>query len=108
MFGPLLRGDKVILRPARENDAEHFVRWFADMEVTRFLARRMAITLQQELEFLKRIGESKDESGGSSKPRTKRSVQPASTASIGSTRTAPPGSSSARRPRGERGMRPRR
>jgi len=61
MFGPLLRGDKVTLRPARENDAEQFVRWFADMEVTRFLARRMAITLQQEQEFLKRIGESKDD-----------------------------------------------
>jgi len=61
MFGPLLRGDKVTLRPARENDAEHFVRWFADMEVTRHLATRMAITLQQELEFLKRVGESKDD-----------------------------------------------
>src|SRR2546430_15104620 len=61
MFGPLLRGDKVTLRPAREDDAEHFVCWFADMEVTRFLARRMAITLQQEQEFLKRIGESKDD-----------------------------------------------
>jgi RimJ/RimL family protein N-acetyltransferase len=57
----LLRGEKVTLRPARENDAEHFVRWFADMEVTRFLARRMAISLQQELEFLKTIGESKDD-----------------------------------------------
>ena len=61
MFGPLLRGDKVTLRPARENDAEHFVRWFADMEVTRFLARRMAIALEQEQEFLKKIGESKDD-----------------------------------------------
>src|SRR2546430_6525131 len=61
MFGPLLRGEKVTLRPARENDAEHFVRWFADMEVTRYLATRMAITLQQELEFLKRVGESKDD-----------------------------------------------
>src|SRR5438093_17248 len=61
MFGPLLRGDKVTLRPAREDDAEHFVRWFADMEVTRFLARRMAITLEQEREFLKKIGESKND-----------------------------------------------
>ena len=61
MFGPLLRGDKVILRPARENDAEHFVRWFADTEVTRHVATRMAITLQQELDFLKRVGESKDD-----------------------------------------------
>jgi RimJ/RimL family protein N-acetyltransferase len=55
----LLRGDKVTLRPGRETDAELFVRWFADMEITRFLARRMAITLEQELEFLKKIGESK-------------------------------------------------
>jgi RimJ/RimL family protein N-acetyltransferase len=31
------------------------------MEVTRFLSRRMAITLQQEQEFLKKIGESKDD-----------------------------------------------
>jgi ribosomal-protein-alanine N-acetyltransferase len=61
MFGPVLRGDKVTLRPGRENDAEHFVRWFADVEVTRYLNRRMAVTLEQELEFLKRIGESKDD-----------------------------------------------
>src|SRR3954447_24931534 len=61
MFGPLLRGQKVTLRPGRETDAEHFVRWFADMGVTRFLARRMAISLEQEQEFLKKIGESKDD-----------------------------------------------
>ena len=61
MFGPLLRGKKVTLRPARENDAEHFVRWFADMEVTRYLNRRMAVTLEQERDYLKKIGESKDD-----------------------------------------------
>jgi RimJ/RimL family protein N-acetyltransferase len=61
VFGPLLRGEKVTLRPARENDAEHFVRWFADMEVTRHLNRRTAISLQQEQEFLKKVGESKDD-----------------------------------------------
>ena len=61
MFGPLLRGDKVTLRPAREDDAQHFVRWFGDMAITRFLSRRMAITLEQEQEFLKKIGESKDD-----------------------------------------------
>jgi len=61
MFGPLLRGEKVTLRPARENDAELFVRWFADVEVTRYLNRRMAVTLEQERDFLKKIGESKDD-----------------------------------------------
>src|SRR5207245_4715171 len=61
MVGPLLRGEKVTLRPARENDAELFVRWFADVEVTRYLNRRMAVTLEQERDFLKKIGESKDD-----------------------------------------------
>jgi ribosomal-protein-alanine N-acetyltransferase len=61
MFGPVLKGEKVTLRPGRDEDAEHFVRWFADMEVTRFLARRTAIALYQEQEFLKKIGESKDD-----------------------------------------------
>lgn len=35
--------------------------WFADVEVTRHLNHRMAVTLHQEQEFLKRIGESKDD-----------------------------------------------
>jgi RimJ/RimL family protein N-acetyltransferase len=61
MFGPLLRGDNVTLRPGRDGDAEHFVRWFADTEVTRFLATRMAIALEHEQEFLKKIGESKND-----------------------------------------------
>jgi RimJ/RimL family protein N-acetyltransferase len=61
MFGPLLRGEKVTLRPARDEDAQLFVDWFADPEVTRYLARRMAITLPAEQEFLKKIGESKND-----------------------------------------------
>src|SRR5206468_2955897 len=52
---------EVTRRPGRESDAELFVRWFADMEVTRMLGRRMAIALYQEQEFLKKIGESKDD-----------------------------------------------
>ena len=61
MFGPVLKGAKVTLRPGREGDAELFVRWFADMEVTRFLGRRMAVALYQEEEYLKKIGESKED-----------------------------------------------
>ena len=61
MFGPVLKGEKVTLRPAVESDAEHFVRWFADTEVTRYLVRRMAVALYQEQEFLKKIGESNDD-----------------------------------------------
>ena len=58
MFGPVLSGALVTLRPGREDDAERFVGWFADTEVTRFLNRRFAVALYQEQEFLKKIGES--------------------------------------------------
>jgi len=58
MFGPVVKGALVALRPGRDDDAERFVEWFADMEVTRFLARRFAVALYQEHEFLKKIGES--------------------------------------------------
>jgi len=61
MFGPLLVGMKVTLRPGRESDAECFVRWFADVDVIRHLGRRMAVALYQEHEFLKKIGESKND-----------------------------------------------
>jgi RimJ/RimL family protein N-acetyltransferase len=61
MFGPVLGGKEVTLRPGRDDDAEHFVRWFADTDVTRYLARRMAVALYQEQEYLKKIGESKDD-----------------------------------------------
>ena len=45
MFGPLLRGDHVTLRPADDSDPPRFVPWFADMEVTRYLGRRTAVAL---------------------------------------------------------------
>src|SRR2546423_915288 len=61
MFGPILAGTKVTLRPARESDAECFVRWFADVDVLRHLGRRMAVALYQEQDFLRKIGESKDD-----------------------------------------------
>jgi RimJ/RimL family protein N-acetyltransferase len=61
MFGPLLAGEKITLRPGRPEDADLFVRWFGDTDVTRYLGRRAAIALYQEQEFLKKIGESKDD-----------------------------------------------
>ncbi|MEK6620449.1 MAG: GNAT family protein [Chloroflexota bacterium] len=61
MFGPVLKGEKVTLRPPDESDAARFVEWLADMEVTRHLGANVFPTsLQQEEEFFKRIGESKD------------------------------------------------
>lgn len=61
MFGPVLKGQKVTLRPPDENDAARFVAWFADLEVTRYLAERFPMSLQQEEDFIKRIGESKND-----------------------------------------------
>ncbi len=61
MFGPLIKGEHVTLRPPTPEDAACFVRWFADMEVTRYLGHRTGVSLQQEEEFFKKIGESKDD-----------------------------------------------
>jgi [ribosomal protein S5]-alanine N-acetyltransferase len=58
MFGPVLRGDRVTLRPADDGDPPRFVPWFADMEVIHYLGRRMAVALYYEIEALKRMGES--------------------------------------------------
>jgi RimJ/RimL family protein N-acetyltransferase len=60
MYGPVLVGTKVTLRPPDDSDAARFVEWFADLEVTRYLGpRRAAFAQFQEQEALKRLGESK-------------------------------------------------
>lgn len=60
MFGPVLKGVRVTLRPADDSDPPRFVPWFADMEVTRFLGHRSAVALYHEVDVLKRFGEAKD------------------------------------------------
>ncbi len=61
MFGPVIKGQKVTLRPPDETDAARFVAWFADTEVTRYLARPFPPSLQEEEAFFKRIGESRND-----------------------------------------------
>ena len=61
MFGPVLKGLQVTLRAPDESDPARFVAWFADLEVTRYLAERFPVSLQQEEEFFRRTGESKSE-----------------------------------------------
>jgi RimJ/RimL family protein N-acetyltransferase len=61
MFGPVLEGTKVTLRPADDSDPARFVAWFADLEVTRYLGRLMAVALYEEEDYLKRTGESKND-----------------------------------------------
>ena len=58
MYGPVLAGATVTLRPPDDSDAQRFVDWFADLEVTRYLLRRTGIGLLQEQGLLKKIGES--------------------------------------------------
>ncbi len=59
MYGPVLRGTKVTLRPPDDTDPPRFVEWLSDLEVTRYLGRVMGMALFQEEEFFKRVGESK-------------------------------------------------
>jgi RimJ/RimL family protein N-acetyltransferase len=58
MYGPVLTGTRVTLRPPDDSDAQRFVDWFADLEVTRYLNRRVGVGLLQEQGMLKQIGES--------------------------------------------------
>ena len=61
VYGPVLKGEKITLRPPDEADAQGFIEWFADQEVTRFLAHTMPLSLADERDFLKRVGESKND-----------------------------------------------
>ncbi len=45
---PVIRSERVYLRPAERSDLPHFVRWFADAEVTRHLALRAPFSLAME------------------------------------------------------------
>lgn len=58
MFGPVLRGSRVTLRPPDDSDPARFVEWFADTEATRYILHRFGMAQSQEEEWFKRIGES--------------------------------------------------
>ena len=57
MFGPVIEGERVRLEPPRSEHAATFQRWFADMEVTRYLLHRHPPTLRQEEDFLESAAE---------------------------------------------------
>ena len=54
MYGPIIRGELVTLRPPRDDEAEPIARWFDDLDVTRFLELRHPPTVAMEKEFLDR------------------------------------------------------
>jgi ribosomal-protein-alanine N-acetyltransferase len=58
MLGPTLAGATVTLAPIAPEHLPNYVRWFADPEITRFLARDVVPTLKQEEEWLDRMARS--------------------------------------------------
>ncbi len=61
MYGPLLQGKLVTLRPPRPEDVPSMLTWFEDMEVTRFLELRFPPGIAGEKEWLERMARDPDE-----------------------------------------------
>lgn len=60
MYGPIIQGKLVRLRPPKPEEAAVMPAWFEDLEVTRFLKLRHPPTVEFEKEFLERIGRDPD------------------------------------------------
>ncbi|HLQ15048.1 MAG TPA: GNAT family protein [Candidatus Eisenbacteria bacterium] len=61
MYGPVIKGKLVRLRPPRPEDAAVMLTWFEDMEVTQFLFIRNPPSIEMENEWLDRMARSPDE-----------------------------------------------
>ncbi|GAC1511381.1 MAG: GNAT family protein [Candidatus Dormibacteraceae bacterium] len=61
MYGPVIQGNLVRLRPPLPEEAPVLIGWFEDMEVTRFLARRHPPSLGMENEWLDKMARSDDD-----------------------------------------------
>jgi RimJ/RimL family protein N-acetyltransferase len=60
MYGPVIKGKLVRLRPPRAEDAQAMITWFEDMEVTHFLARRNPLNLAAQNEWLDKVARDPD------------------------------------------------
>ncbi|HEX2647644.1 MAG TPA: GNAT family protein [Candidatus Dormibacteraeota bacterium] len=56
MYGPVIQGKLVRLRPPRAEDAPTMIAWFEDLEVTHFLELRYPPTLEAEKEWIEQMG----------------------------------------------------
>jgi len=56
MLGPIIEGEHVRLEPPRVEFFPSYERWFADMEVTRYLLYRFPFTPKAEAEWLENVG----------------------------------------------------
>ncbi len=61
MFGPILEGKLVRLRPPRGEDAPLMITWFEDLEVTRFLLLRNPPSVDAEREWLDKMARDPDQ-----------------------------------------------
>src|SRR2546428_3729485 len=60
MYGPILEGKLVRLRPPQPDDAAVMITWFDDLEVTRFLKLQNPPSLDAEKEWLDRMARDPD------------------------------------------------
>ena len=60
MLGPVIRGEKCILRPPRKEDLSIIQRWFEDPEVIRFTLQIGPPSDKREEEWFTRSAESQD------------------------------------------------
>ena len=51
MLGPVLVGEKIRLEPSRTEFLPEYIRWFSDMQVTKYLLSRFPMSLEQEEEW---------------------------------------------------------
>jgi RimJ/RimL family protein N-acetyltransferase len=56
MYGPVIQGKLVRLRPPKPDDAATMITWFEDLEVTHFLKRQHPPTLEEEKEWIEAMG----------------------------------------------------
>jgi RimJ/RimL family protein N-acetyltransferase len=61
MYGPVIEGKLVRLRPPRPDDAAVMITWFEDMEITRFLLLRNPPGIEAEKEWLDRMSKDPDQ-----------------------------------------------
>lgn len=55
MYGPIVQGKLVVLRPPKPEEAAAMSTWFEDLEVIRFLELQHPPSLEMEKEFLERM-----------------------------------------------------
>jgi [ribosomal protein S5]-alanine N-acetyltransferase len=60
MYGPVIEGKLVRLRPPKPDDASPMVSWFGDLEINHFLGRRNPMSIEMENEWLESIARDPD------------------------------------------------